>query len=245
MDLKWLVLLFGLLTSPAWAQKETPCPTMNPNTGSVSVQIVGSPKPVQSAFYNLQSSGYLWVIYTDQSTRWFMGVPRNLTTQPLQWTVLQRYPEALVQDRAACPILTQAGLPIQTRPLPGGGGGQTVAFLCSLISTNKNIKNVTILNAPHTIQAATYDPTTSYLDVSFFTGWSQMFVTVPPATVNGAVQWGAVSGFPEALMLEFSPCPLLNNTGSAGNNQPILTQNNPTPPTGWIFGVSIFGVGTF
>jgi hypothetical protein len=92
---------------------------------------------------------------------------------------------------------------------------------CPMVSDGVSILTVNVVNAPWPVANASYDMETHYLTVTFTDRRSRMFVGVPLGIVQGIqTQWANFSAFPQAIMQEWSTCPLLTQ-----NDLPILTPN--------------------
>jgi hypothetical protein len=105
-----IAALLALLATPAFCQ--TPCPQVSNNVSILSVNIVGAPLPVSFAGLDLET-GFLFVTFTNRTSQMFIGVPQGLVQGfQTQWTSISGFPQAIMQEKSACPLLTENNLPI-------------------------------------------------------------------------------------------------------------------------------------
>lgn len=210
---KFVALLFVVLLCAFQAHADTPCGSVSNNIESLSVSVTGAPSSGQG-FYDPTTGGLIFQpVGAGNRARYFVGVPKSLVIghQYMPWVTLKAFPEALVQEKSNCPLLLQNG-----RPLLTSGNSRTietpmVKFPCSLVSSQKNIMLVGIMNPAFNIYQATYDRDTQFLDVQFINGTSTMFVGVPLSffDANATLQWNDLAPYEQALMTEHTACPLL------------------------------------
>jgi hypothetical protein len=95
---------------------QTNCPTVSDNVSILSVNIVGAPMPVGFAGLDLKTH-YLTVSFFNQTSRMFIGVPRGLVQGfQTQWSSLAQFPQAIMQEKSTCPLLTENNIPIWNTP---------------------------------------------------------------------------------------------------------------------------------
>jgi hypothetical protein len=97
---------------PAHAQ--TPCPMVSDEVSVLSVVIIGAPQPVLFSTYDIPKLN-LWLQFSDQTYRFFMGVPQTEIRGTANWSVISRHHQALMQERSPCPLLSESGPPLQPR----------------------------------------------------------------------------------------------------------------------------------
>ena len=226
------LLLSLVFAHHAWA--DTYCGSVSPQVQILNPTIMGAPRSVALASYDLNNHG-LSVQWAGQGNKalYFVGVPQSVIVgkASVPWTSISSYPQALVQDQSTCPVLSVSGSPILTTGNSAMPPSANIQNPCTLVSDGTELQPAAISFPPYSIYFAVYDAKTQYLIVQFAGGDSALFVGVPSTVASGNIEWNTLYQYTEAIMAEQSACPLL--AGGAA------------PPLGWIFGISAFGVGNF
>lgn len=228
--LRLLVCMAALLLGWGRAQAETACPTVSTNVSVVNAFITGSPIPIGLATYDQTTLG-LSIQFAGPGNKaiYLVGVPKQLIIgrASTPWASIRSYPEALVQDRSPCPVLSATGSPIIVTGLSFPTISPFVQSPCPAATGPERLQLVGLRDTPFRVYLAVYDTVSRFFFVQFSNGSSAMFVGVPPTAVRGTPDWNSFAAYGEAIMVEQSGCPIL----SAGSPQ----------YTGFGFGVPLFG----
>ena len=227
-----IVIALAVVLGPK-ARADTYCPTVSSQVQILNANITGSPQPIALASYDLNTKG-LMVQFAGPGNKatYFVGVPSQLIVgrTNVPWSTISSYPQAYTQEQSPCPLLSSAGTPL----LSTGNAITTVTpFVlppCPLVSDGTQLSVAQVYYAPYSIYQAVYDAKTQFLTIQFVSGISVIFVGVPKSVATSAIQWNNLYQYMEALMVEQSACPYLS--GGAVYS-------------GFIFGTSAFGVGSF
>lgn len=100
------ILTSGLAANTVSPYVMASCPAISGADPIQLVSVVSAPFSIYLATYDVTLK-YLTVQFAQGTSALFTNIPKSLVAKPVIWNSLATYPEALMTEQSACPLLAQ------------------------------------------------------------------------------------------------------------------------------------------